>query len=323
MEEKKRRYLPAIDLHCHLDGSIPIKTMEEILGRRIQEEEVGVFGQDIHLSKYLEKFELPLLCMQGQENLRRVGCDFLCGLASDNIDYVEVRFAPSLCQRQGLRIEEVIEAVLEGLAQGRSLVGIDFQLILCCMRHLPEEENKKMLRIGREFLGVGVGGIDLAGDESRYPNGEYRDLFACGKSLGMPITIHSGECGNANNIKIAIEMGASRIGHGLAMAERGDIQQLCVDKKIGIELCPRSNYQTGAIKDGATYPLEIFLQKGIDVSINTDNRSVSHTTLQKEYAFLQEKGFEIQNMYQQIRQSSIRMSFAPDDIKHKLWKVKE
>ena len=145
-----------------------------------------------------------------------------------------------------------------------------------------------MIRAAREYLGNGVCAADLAGAEAIYPMSEFMELFGQAKKLGMPFTIHAGECGNVQNILDSVEAGALRIGHGIAMRGNSEVQKMIREKGIGVEMCPISNLQTKAVESESQYPLREFLDNGIKVTINTDNRTVSNTTMTKELQFIQE-----------------------------------
>lgn len=145
-----------------------------------------------------------------------------------------------------------------------------------------------MIRTAREYLGNGVCAADLAGAEAIYPMSEFMELFGQAKKLGMPFTIHAGECGNVQNILDSVEAGALRIGHGIAMRGNSEVQKMIREKGIGVEMCPISNLQTKSVESESQYPLREFLDNGIKVTINTDNRTVSNTTMTKELQFIQE-----------------------------------
>jgi adenosine deaminase len=176
-----------------------------------------------------------------------------------------------------------------------------------------------MLRDAREFLGAGVVGCDIAGDEKAHPNAEFADIFAAAKRYEMPFTIHAGECGSAENVRTAIELGARRIGHGIAMSGHPELIQLCASKKIGVELCPTSNLQTKALTDFSKYPFTEFYEADIPLSVNTDNRTVSGTTCTDEYMRLTDAGMFKEAMCEKIYHASLASSFASDDTKQKLW----
>lgn len=278
--------LPKTELHCHLDGSLPIPAMERCQGRRILPEEVCAGEDCTSLTEYLKKFDLPVACMQTAEQLEELSLAFLRSLVPDGVRRVEVRFAPMLSAHPGLSCGEVFESVLRGLNRGSKETGISFGVIACAMRHFEPEMNFALLDCAKRFLGKGVCALDLAGDESRYPSGLFRELFSEARRRGIPFTIHSGETGSVENVRLAIEYRAARIGHGLALIRDRDLMQEAARLGIGVEMCPTSNFQTRAAADLSSYPLYDFLDAGIRVSVSTDNRTVSRTTLTRELTLL-------------------------------------
>ena len=271
LEELKA--LPKIELHCHLDGSLSREFLESRLGRKVEPSEIHVSDDCQSLQEYLEKFDLPGQCLQDEKGLELAGYDVLKSMSQENVRYAEVRFAPLLSENENL-------------------------IITCAMRHHSYEENLRMIWTAREYLGNGVCAADLAGAEAIYPMSEFMELFGQAKKLGMPFTIHAGECGNAQNISDAVRVGAGRIGHGIAMRGNRELQrelaakgigiEMIREKGIGVEMCPISNLQTKAVESESQYPLREFLDNGIKVTINTDNRTVSNTTMTKELQFIQE-----------------------------------
>ncbi len=313
--------MPKIDLHCHLDGSMNIESMGRILGRPLSEREVQVPDDCESLAEYLEKFDLPLTCIQTENGLKESARQFLLDLQKDDIVYVEVRFAPQLSVSQGLNCGKIMEAVLDGLKAGKAESGIEYQVITCMMSHHDEKTNLQMLKECRPYLGEGLCAVDLAGNEAGFPREIFRPLFEEAKRLDYPFTIHSGECGNANNIKMAVEWGAQRIGHGIAMAGNPEIQELCRKKRVGIEMCPISNYQTKALQKDEVYPIREFADAGLLVTVNTDNRTVSNTSIEKEVLFLQERFGITAEELKQYQRNAIDVAFCHETTKHKLWKM--
>ncbi|MDO5336164.1 MAG: adenosine deaminase [Eubacteriales bacterium] len=323
MINKNTQKLPGIDLHCHLDGSLSVQCVSRLLGREVAGEELWAKEDCKSLAEYLEKFDLPLQCLQTEEGLRAASEDFLCSLTEDGMQYVEVRFAPLLSQERGLSVRQILQAVLEGLENGRKKCGIDYNVIVCAMRHHTQEENLSMLRQAREFLGQGVCAADLAGNEAAYPMHLFCELFAQARKLGFPFTIHAGECKSVENVREAILCKAARIGHGIALKGHTDIQRLCREHGVGIEMCPVSNFQTKAVEPGEEYPLREFLREGLLASVNTDNRTVSCTTLERERDFLRRNHGISEEELVLCTRNAIQTSFADDAIKQKLWKLLE
>lgn len=321
MFEKEILNMPKIDLHCHLDGSMTQKGIEKILEREVGVSELQVSTECKSLAEYLEKFDLPLECIQTAEGLKESAKEFLLSLQEDNVKYVEVRFAPQLSTAQGMNCAVVMEAVLEGLKEAKEQCSIYYQVIACMMRHHSEETNLSMLKECREFLGEGLCAVDLAGDEAGFPTRNFYELFQSAKKLDYPFTIHAGECGSVQSILDAVEMGAKRIGHGIAMKGNPEVQKELARKRIGVEMCPISNYQTKALLLGERYPIREFANAGVAVTVNTDNRMVSNTSLAKEMKFLREQ-FEIsvEELYQ-YRKNALEAAFCDELMKHEVWKL--
>lgn len=308
-----------VDLHCHLDGSLNIdfvadalKRLGVISSRPELEAKLRINSDCTSLTEYLEKFDLPLQCLQTKDNLKQAAYELVADLAKDDVIYAEIRFAPMLFTHNGLSCEEVIESVLEGMQRGEKEFDIYTQAIVCAMRHHSLGKNMKMLEEARKFVGHGVCALDLAGDESTYPTKNFRELFVKAKEWNIPFTIHAGECGSRKSIQDAIEFGASRIGHGIALTKSRNLRNICREKGIGIEMCPTSNLQTKAVENMEEYPLQQFLDEGLSVSINTDNRTVSDTTMDKEQSYFSDE------VILQCTKNAVEMAFVCDEIKKEL-----
>lgn len=316
-----------IELHCHLDGSLSYELTNSLLKAKGEELSFEEFKRKMEapedcesLAMYLEKFDLPISLIQTKEGLEAAAYDVAKQAALENVRYIETRFAPEFSKAEGLKIPEIIESVNNGLVRAKKDFGIESGIIVCAMRHLDMQTNLNMLHEAMELYGNGVVACDIAGDEKPHTNLEYKEFFDEARRLGIPFTIHSGECGNANNIKEAIELGARRVGHGIAMQTNQEIIKLCCEKRIGIEMCPISNIQTKAIEDFAKYPFGMFYKSGVPICINTDNRTVSNTSCTKEWETLNTI-FEInEEVVKRIYEQSVDMSFADDDCKDRLLK---
>lgn len=282
------------DLHCHLDGSLSescIRRLAEEAGISLDgcqlEKELRAEEDCKSLAEYLTKFDLPLRCLTSEKSFTEAVKDVMKTAAQEHVVYLEIRFAPMLSVTENLTANKIIEASIKGLKEGESLYGIRGNLILCGMRHQPVESNTKLAEIAADYHGYGVCALDLAGDEAAFPVKQQAEMFRKAKELGIPFTIHAGECGSAKSIWDAIELGASRIGHGIAAAKDETLMRYCADHKIPFEMCPVSNLQTKAVRTMEEYPFLRFLEAGIPVTINTDNRTVSNTSMTKELELLQ------------------------------------
>ena len=226
-------------------------------------------------------------CLASEKSFTEAVKDVMKTAAQEHVVYLEIRFAPMLSVTENLTANKIIEASIKGLKEGENLYGVKGNLILCGMRHQPVESNTKLAEIAADYHGYGVCALDLAGDEAAFPVKQQAEMFRKAKELGIPFTIHAGECGSTQSIWDAIELGASRIGHGIAAAKDETLMRYCADHKIPFEMCPVSNLQTKAVRTMEEYPFLRFLEAGIPVTINTDNRTVSNTSMTKELELLQ------------------------------------
>ncbi|MBD2871153.1 adenosine deaminase [Paenibacillus arenilitoris] len=291
--------LPKVDLHVHLDGSVKPETIRELAAAQQQplptasDEALRASMQvDEHcedLTQYLSKFGFVLPYLQTGPALERVAYELVGQAAEQRVKYVEVRFAPQLHRLKGLSIREAIGRVTEGLRHGERTFGTVARAIAICMRSHSDELNKAVVEEAALFLGKGVVAVDLAGDEASFPPERFRRLFADARRLGLPITIHAGEAAGADNVREAVMgLGAQRIGHGVRMLEDPSVVKLVKEMKIPLEMCPLSNIQTKAVKGWEAYPIRRYMEQGIIVTVNTDNMTVSGTTIQKEFDLLAE-----------------------------------
>ena len=299
---EKIKQMPKTELHLHLDGSVGIETAKKLSGKSEEEIRKLMVAPDKceDLVDYLTKFDFPISLMQSKENLRDISKQLVDGLASENVMYAEIRFAPMFHTKEGLSYSEIVESVLDGLNQNSN---VKTNLILCLMRGMSDEENVKTLKIAQEYLGKGVCAIDLAGDEGHHPVEEYAQYFRKAKELGIPYTIHSGEAGPASEVRRSIEFGATRIGHGIHSIEDENVTDFVRNEKVLLEVCPTSNVQTNATSDFSSHPIKKLYDLGIMVSVNTDNSTVSDISLTEEYEKLEKEfgftidDFEKMNLY--------------------------
>lgn len=318
---------PKIDLHCHLDGSMRSQTLLDLLKEQGQtdipsldeiEMRMRVNADCKSLVDYLKRFDLPLLVLQTEEALYQVAKELVFDAAADGVIYLEVRFAPQLHREKGLSLDTIVAAVQRGLADGAALADIDVGLLLCCMRHQTVEQGIEVVEVARRFFGKGIVGIDLAGDEMSFSPLLHHAVFQKAQAYDIPFTIHAGESAGAMSIREALLLGARRIGHGVRLPEDPTLIPYFLQKDIGMELCPTSNLQTKAVLSWENYPLRRFLDEGLAVTINTDNRTVSDITLTKEYALLIEHLGLDRNDFIQMLKNAIHISFAEESVKKRL-----
>lgn len=294
-----------IDLHLHLDGSLSEDTIRKLAKR----ENVALPAETAEglrscltvepgcesLNEYLKCFDLPLAVLQTEENLSLAAYELGRELAKKGLRYAEIRFAPQFHTRKGLTQEEAVKAVLSGLHKAEKETeeaeegqeGFALRGILCCMRGKEvHEANKETVRIASRYLDGGVVAADLAGAEAVYPTGDFAEEFRYARSLGVPVTIHAGEAAGPESIWKALEMGAVRIGHGVRAVEDDKLMEELARRGTVLEMCPTSNLQTKAVRSLSEYPLREYLNRGIKVTVNSDNMTVSDTWVGKEFALL-------------------------------------
>ena len=289
-----------IDLHLHFDGSLLPRTVLELAkeqGIALPSEEPDELKLFLaapadcgSLNEYLEKFDLPLLVLQTREAIRKGMYTLVSSLKEQGMLYAEIRFAPQLHTKKGLTQEQVVKAALQGLQEAAAGSFFKAKLILCCMRGADNrEENLLTVRTAAAYLGRGVAALDLAGAEALYPTADYGEVFALAKELSVPFTIHAGEADGPESIRAALRMGASRIGHGVRAGEDPELLEELKERQIPLEMCPSSNVQTKAVPSLSEHPVLSYLRRGLLVTVNTDNMTVSDTTIEREFRLLKEE----------------------------------
>lgn len=287
-----------IDLHLHLDGSLPYETilkMAECSGVTLPANTVEglvpylTVGADCQsLNEYLEKFDIPLSVMQTEECLEMAVYDLLQTLSEQDVVYAEIRFAPSSHCRRGMTQKQVVAAAVRGLNKGMKDLPIRAQLILCCMRGADnEKENRETVETAKAFLGQGVCCLDLAGAEALFPTANFASLFAYARELEVPYIIHAGEAAGWESVQTALDLGAKRIGHGVASADDTETIERLKAEKIPLEVCVTSNVHTKAVKNLESHPIQSLMEAGVIVTLNSDNMTVSDVTLKGEYELVQ------------------------------------
>lgn len=217
--------------------------------------------------------------------------------------------------------EEAIHYVIEGLKWAQTQLDIQGRAIAICMRNHDRESNLEVVEAAARYAGRGIVAVDLAGDEAAYPPERFRDVFALAEKRGLPVTIHAGEAGGADNVLEAVErLGASRVGHGVRLRENPAILQRVLDRRIPLEMCPVSNIQTKAVSGWDAYPIREYFDRGLVVTVNTDNPGVSGTDITREYGIVAEKfGFTDRELAALIRNGA-RAAFLEETEKRALTK---
>jgi adenosine deaminase len=285
--------LPKTDLHVHLDGSLRLRTMLELAqqqGIKLPADSEDGLRRAMHcgentgsLLEYLKAFDITLAVMQTEDALYRVAYELAEDAAAENVRYMEVRYSPMLHVRQGLRLVSVVEAVLAGLRRAYEDHRIESNVIVCGIRNISPESSLEMARVAVAYKNRGIVGFDLAGAEYDHPAKHHKDAFQLIRNNNIACTIHAGEAFGPESIAQALHVcGAHRIGHGCRLREDGDLLHYINDQRIPLEVCPSSNVQTGAVSSIAAHPLRLYHDLGVRVTVNTDNRLITDTTVSRE-----------------------------------------
>ena len=299
------RAVPKVLLHDHIDGGLRPQTIidlaKDLKYNKLPTKDPAELAEWFHrgankgnLVEYLQGFEHTCAVMQTKDALTRVAYEMMEDMKNDGVCYVETRFAPVFHTSKGLYHEDVVAAVLEGLEKGRRDFGVGYGLILCGMRNM--KNTLEIAELAVNFRNQGVVGFDLAGEEGGYPPKKHIEAFQFIQRANFNITIHAGEAFGKESIWQAIQWcGAHRIGHATHLIEDftfdkegnvvgfGDLAQYVLDKRIPLEICLLSNVHTGAVDRIENHPFGILFKEKYRVTINTDDRLMSNTTMTKEF----------------------------------------
>jgi adenosine deaminase len=235
------------------------------------------------LVEYLTRFDVTLSVMQEPDAISRIARELAEDAAAENVLYLEVRFSPVLHMDRGLSLHESLEAVRDGLRRAEERLGVRAGIIVCALRHLDPLVSEELAELCVDYKNRGVVGFDLAGPEANFPAKRHRAAFKVVRDHNVNLTVHAGEAWGADSIHQAVhDCGAHRIGHGTHLFEDRDLLDYLNDHRIPLEICLLSNVQTGAVPSLAAHPLRLYFDQGLRVTINTDSRLISQTTITDE-----------------------------------------
>jgi len=328
------RQVPKVLLHEHLDGGLRPATVlelaDEIGYEGLPEADPEALGRWFHagadrgsLPEYLEGFRHTIAVMQTPEALERVAHEFIEDMAAENVVYAEPRFAPHFHTQGGLGLDGVMTAVLRGLRRGSQDFGVGYGLIVCAMRNESSDLSRRLAELAVAYRNQGCVGFDLAGEEAGHPANHHLQAFQLAKRMDFNITIHAGESFGPESIWQALQYcGAHRIGHGVRLLEDivvydrkvirvGALAQYVLDHRIPLEICLSSNVHTGAATSMAEHPFPYFWEKDYRVTLNTDNRLMSATTMTDEYAIaVNQFGLSFDEL-EKLSINAMKSSFVP------------
>ncbi len=290
------RNLPKVELHRHLEGSLRIETLLSIAMEyditlpSVTAETLRPYVQLMpdeprSMQQFLSKFAILRQFYRSEAIIKRVTREVIADAAEDNIRYMELRFTPKALNNIVNRdYQEVISWVCEAAKEAAEANNIKVGLIVAMNRHESLDIALNAFEAALALRGQGIVGVDLAGQEANYPVSLFRVLFERARAEGLGITIHAGEWAGPDSVRSAVEIGATRIGHGIRTIEDPDLVQMLVEKGIVLEVCPSSNVDSGAVASLKEHPLEKLYTAGVRTTINTDDPLISGITLSDEFA---------------------------------------
>jgi adenosine deaminase len=236
------------------------------------------------LEEYLKLFKITLSVMQTPESLEQCSYELIEDASKENIRYIEIRYSPFLHIKKGMTMEESVEAVQRGLIRGQKEFGVRSGIIICGIRDISPEISLRLAKIAVCYKDKGVVGFDLAGAEENFPAKKHREAFYLIQNNNINATIHAGEAFGPSSIHQAIHYcSANRIGHGTRLYEDRDLMNYVNDHRIALEICLTSNIQVRSVDSIEVHPFKQYLDEDIRVTLNTDSRLISNTTLTDEY----------------------------------------
>ncbi len=288
------KQLPKAELHCHLDGSLRFDTIlqlfkEQALDLPVENDNtlksiLTVSNKNSSLNDYLKKFDLILPILQTADALSLVSYELAIDCWNDGVSYLEVRYCPELHTKQGMTLSESVDAVKSGLKKAEKECGILSGIIICSLRNMPPSSSYELSKLAVRYKNNGVVGFDLAGIEENFPAKKHKEAFYLILNNNINTTIHAGEAFGPKSIHQAIHVcGAHRIGHGTRVYEDLDLLNYINDHRIPLEVCLTSNYHTKSVPSISKHPIKYYIDEKVRVTLNTDNRFISNTTLSNEY----------------------------------------
>lgn len=327
--------LPKTDLHVHLDGSLRMDTIldlsrhDQVKGRKAHRHFSPAEIKKLlkpgkkysSLVEYLKCFEITLSVMQTREGLTRVAYELAEDCARENIKYVEVRYSPMLHMDRGLKLPVIVESVIGGLKKAERDFGIRSGIIICGIRNISPQWSYRLAKLVVEFKYRGVVGFDLAGAEKDFPAKDHLKAFYLIMNNNINSTVHAGEAFGPKSIAQALHYcGAHRIGHGTRLREDPDLLNYVTDHRIPLEICLTSNVQTGTVKRLKAHPFKYYYEYGVRVTINTDNRLISDTSVSQElYLACRDFDLSLENL-RDILINGFKSAFIPYNEKVMLLK---
>jgi len=324
------RLLPKVELHRHLEGSLRLQTMLDIARKH----GITIPANVVHLSRlvqvqdkdnltfenFLAKFNTLRMFYRSPEVIDRITHEAVEDAAKDNVRYLELRFTPvALSRAERFPLEDVTDWVLKAAKDAEKKYKVMVRLIVSVNRHEGVELAEQVAWLAAERVKEGIVGIDLAGNEAQFPAKPFLPVLKEARQAGLNLTMHAGEWNGAQNVREAIEsFGAQRIGHGVRVLEDEYTTRLAKEYQTAFEVCITSNYQTGVVTERGAHPLPKMLAAGLNVTINTDDPSISQITLGNEYRLAQQELKLSTDSLKQRILAGAQAAFLPENDKARL-----
>jgi adenosine deaminase len=313
--------LPKVELHVHLDCCLSFKGLSRI-DPTISESyyKKKFIGTSCScLKDYIRCADTALEHMQTKEQLEIVIEDLFDQLVNDNVIYAEIRFAPLLHLKKGLSSKNVVEIVSNKTKIESEKSGIEVGLILCTLRHFSVDQSLQTVKLVKDFSNKNVVGFDIAADEAGFPIDNHIKSFQFARDNNIFCTAHAGEALGADSITNTLKyLKPNRIGHGVRCIEDNSLIEKIKKENIHLEICVTSNMVTKVFNDLKDHPVDFLLNKGISLSINTDGRTISDTTLNKEYVLLNKEFNWLKNKFLEVNVNAMKASFSSNEVKNKI-----
>ena len=322
--------LPKVELHRHLEGSLRLRTMQQIAHAQgiSVPTSTGPLSNLVQVQKsepttyqnFLEKFSTLRLFYRSPEVIHRVTREAVEDAAKDNIRYLELRFTPvAMSRAERFPLGDVMDWVCESALKAAGEFGLRVGLIASVNRHESVELAEQVAWLAIARLGRGLVGLDLAGNEAEFPAGQFAGIFREAQQSGLRLTIHAGEWGGADNVREALEVfNADRIGHGVRVMEDAATIKLAHERGSAFEVCITSNYQTGVILASEAHPFMKMLDEGLNITLCTDDPSISQITMTDEYHRVCEDMDLSQTRLKECILAAMQAAFLPDHERQRL-----
>lgn len=316
---------PSILLHDHLDGGLRPETVVELaeeVGHELPSTDPVALADWFHrgaaqrdLVTYLDTFVHTIAVMQTPEALERTAIECGHDLAADGVLYAEIRFAPELHRERGLAMDDVLEAVTAGFTTAERDTGIVLRTLVTALRNADHSDEAAAAAV--RWQGRGVVGFDLAGPEAGFPPSHHRAAIDVALAGGLGVTIHAGEGDGVASVRDAVACGAHRLGHGVRLVEDldGETAHHVLAERIALEVSPSSNVHTGAAVSWQAHPIEVLRQSGFAVTVNTDNRLMSATSMSQELARCTEAFGWDDRILGEVAHTALDAAFCDDDVR--------